>query len=50
MGAFDHHLQSQDKDKVIFKAKALQKAMLAQKGDKEHPYYWAPFALVGDWR
>lgn len=36
----------------ISKAKALQKAQQFILGDRpefEHPYYWAPFILVGNW-
>ena len=34
------------------KTKALQLAMQAVKAGKEyaHPYYWAPFVIMGDWR
>lgn len=34
------------------KAEALRRAQLAlmQDGKHAHPYYWAPFVVVGDWR
>lgn len=34
------------------KASALRAAALALKKDRltSHPYYWAPFVLIGDWR
>ncbi|MEA3415861.1 MAG: CHAT domain-containing protein [Thermodesulfobacteriota bacterium] len=34
------------------KTRALQLAMQAVKAKKEyaHPYYWAPFVVMGDWR
>jgi CHAT domain-containing protein len=34
------------------KGAALRAAARELKGDGEHghPYYWAPFILVGDWR
>ena len=31
------------------KATALQKAQEKIMEDYPHPYYWAPFVLVGDW-
>jgi CHAT domain-containing protein len=33
------------------KATALQQAQLKilEKEEYSHPYYWAPFVLVGDW-
>ncbi len=38
--------------KGISKARALQKAHIAMiKSEKfNHPAYWAPFLLIGDWR
>ncbi|HEV7643514.1 MAG TPA: CHAT domain-containing tetratricopeptide repeat protein [Pyrinomonadaceae bacterium] len=38
--------------KKLTKAQALQKAQLAliNSSDFSHPYYWAPFVLVGNWR
>ncbi|MBW1746285.1 MAG: CHAT domain-containing protein [Deltaproteobacteria bacterium] len=34
------------------KTRALQLAMQAVKARKEytHPYFWAPFVVMGDWR
>ena len=34
------------------KTRALQLAMQAVKAREEyaHPYYWAPFVIMGDWR
>ncbi len=34
------------------KVEAIQKAQLEVMKTKEyeHPYYWAPFILVGDWK
>lgn len=34
------------------KGAALREAMLAvlRDGQRQHPFYWAPFVLVGDWR
>jgi CHAT domain-containing protein len=36
--------------KIKAEAVALREAMLELRKKKEHPYYWAPFILVGDWR
>ena len=35
----------------ISKAKALQRAQLAMFDDKrfKHPYFWAPFLMIGNW-
>jgi CHAT domain-containing protein len=37
--------------KGLDKATALQEAQKAimEKEEYSHPYYWAPFVLVGDW-
>jgi CHAT domain-containing protein len=34
------------------KTEALRKAQLSMLGNEKfaHPFYWAPFVLVGDWR
>jgi CHAT domain-containing protein len=32
------------------KGAALRQASLALMRDQRHPYFWAPFILVGDWR
>jgi CHAT domain-containing protein/Tfp pilus assembly protein PilF len=36
----------------LSKTDALRKAQLSMLGDEKfaHPFYWAPFVLVGDWR
>jgi len=34
----------------IDKATALQEAQKKIMKEYFHPYYWAPFALVGDWK
>ena len=36
----------------ISRVEALQAAQLKllSSPDKQHPYYWAPFILIGDWR
>jgi CHAT domain-containing protein len=47
MSEFYRHLKSSD----ISKAKALQnaqKGLIAQKR-YQHPAYWAPFLLIGNW-
>ncbi len=40
------------KNKNVNKAEALQKAQIEMIQDKHysHPYYWAPFVLIGDWK
>jgi CHAT domain-containing protein/tetratricopeptide (TPR) repeat protein len=50
MGDFYGRLRSKDGAKVTSEAVALREAMLAMRKEREHPYYWAPFILVGDWR
>jgi CHAT domain-containing protein len=42
MGAFYQHLQSSTN-----KAQALQLAMREVRGRYPHPFYWAPFILIG---
>ncbi len=46
--AFYEHLQNQK----LTKAQALQEAQkeLMKKKDFQHPYYWAPLILIGNWR
>jgi CHAT domain-containing protein len=36
----------------ISKAEALRRAQLhlMKDGKHDHPFYWAPFVLMGDWR
>ena len=38
--------------KTLDKSRALQEAqkMLAAKPETRHPFFWAPFILIGDWR
>jgi len=50
MGDFYGRLRGQDGAKVKAEAVALREAMLEMRKQREHPYYWAPFVLVGDWR
>jgi CHAT domain-containing protein len=40
------------KQKTLDKAQALQEAMrsLVSKPETRHPFFWAPFILIGDWR
>ena len=47
MSEFYHHLNQPD----INKAQALRQAQLSlmQEPKYQHPYYWAPFVLVGNW-
>ena len=47
MKAFYKHLKRGTSKDV-----ALQRAMRQLRGNPKyaHPYHWAPFALVGDWR
>jgi len=42
--------EAQAKDATLGRAEALRRAQLALAGDKDtsHPFYWAPFVLVGD--
>jgi CHAT domain-containing protein len=39
------------KNEKMSKAEALQKAQIEMMQDARyaHPYYWAPFILIGDW-
>lgn len=39
-----------EKDAALGRAEALRRAQLALGGDRDtsHPFYWAPFVLVGD--
>ncbi len=48
MGEFYRNLVKQK----LSKTEALRKAQLSLLGNKKfaHPFYWAPFVLVGDWR
>jgi CHAT domain-containing protein len=36
----------------LAKVEALRQAQLGllRKGDYRHPYFWAPFVLIGNWR
>jgi CHAT domain-containing protein len=48
MKRFYGHLK-QDKPKgAALRAAAL--TLMKKDGQHEHPFYWAPFVLVGDWR
>jgi CHAT domain-containing protein len=40
------------KNEKMSKAEALQKAQIEMMRDERyaHPYYWAPFILIGDWK
>jgi len=49
MTVFYSHL----KKPGVSKAESLQAAqlkLLSSNGDTQHPYFWAPFILIGDWR
>ena len=50
MGKFYQNLAA---DTNISKAKALRQAQLALLAEEDsqyrHPYYWAPFVLIGNW-
>jgi len=50
MVKFCRHLCDDEGNKVKAKAVALREAMLELRKTREHPYYWTPFILVGDWR
>jgi CHAT domain-containing protein len=50
MGDFYGRLRGKDGAKVTAEAVALREAMLEMRKEREHPYYWAPFISVGDWR
>jgi CHAT domain-containing protein len=50
MGDFYSRLRGKDGTKTTTEAVALREAMLEMRKKREHPYYWAPFILVGDWR
>jgi CHAT domain-containing protein len=40
------------KQATLDKARALQQAQvaLASRPETRHPFFWAPFILIGDWR
>jgi CHAT domain-containing protein/Tfp pilus assembly protein PilF len=48
MGEFYKNLIKED----LYKTDALRKAQLTMLKDEKfaHPFYWAPFVIVGDWR
>jgi CHAT domain-containing protein len=50
MEDFYHRFGSEDRTKIKTGAKALQEAMLQMRKKRDHPYFWAPFILVGDSR
>ena len=47
-----HSVTVQDSSAPVSKARALQQAQQYVKdlSDFEHPYYWSPFVLIGDWQ
>jgi CHAT domain-containing protein/tetratricopeptide (TPR) repeat protein len=50
MRDFYGRLWSERGKKIKTEADALQEAMLEMRKNRDHPYYWAPFILVGDSR
>ena len=46
MSEFYRHLTL---DSKITKAEALRRAQLFVLQEKKHPFYWAPYVLVGNW-
>jgi CHAT domain-containing protein len=50
MNDFYSRLWSKDGTKIKTEAEALQAAMLEMRNKRTHPYFWAPFILVGDSR
>jgi CHAT domain-containing protein len=50
MADFYRRLYDSQGRKIKSKASALREAMQAMRKQRDHPYYWAPFILVGDWR
>jgi CHAT domain-containing protein/predicted LPLAT superfamily acyltransferase len=50
MGDFYSRLRGRGGAKVEAEAVALREAMLEMRKERGHPYYWAPFILVGDWQ
>jgi CHAT domain-containing protein len=50
MADFYRRLYDGQGRKIKTKASALREAMQAMQEQRKHPYYWAPFVLVGDWR
>ena len=50
MVRFYRHLREAAAGDAGGTAQALQAAMLETRKDFPHPYHWAPFILLGDWR
>jgi len=50
MVRFYRHLREAAAGEAGGTAHALQAAMLETRQDFPHPYHWAPFILLGDWR
>jgi CHAT domain-containing protein len=51
MGEFYHQLELAKANKLS-KAEALRQAQLILQKDKKynHPHFWAPFVMVGNWQ
>lgn len=50
MSVFYKLLYDGEGNKINTKAAALQQAMLALREQREHPYFWAGYRLMGSWR
>jgi CHAT domain-containing protein len=50
MRSFYERLRPEAGREAVSKATALREAILALRREWAHPYYWAPFMMVGDWR
>jgi CHAT domain-containing protein len=50
MANFYNRLYDKSGHKANSKAVALQQAVLEMRKSREHPYYWAPFTLMGAWQ
>lgn len=49
VGEFYNNLYSGARHRITATATALQSATLKMRKEKEHPYYWAAFELMGAW-
>jgi CHAT domain-containing protein len=49
MESFYERLKADDNPNKAFALREAQLAMLKTKTTR-HPFFWAPFVLVGDWR